>query len=107
MDAPEGEYYLVDAQFFKLQKDANGNFAYPGGKVLKEKDGNYLVELDFREKIEEKYYYYLKNNYGSPEEIEYSYIGEQNLEFLPLYDETYEKIRSITVSGSNRFNILQ
>lgn len=63
-------------------------------------------------KVKTKYYIYNpKDNKGSkePESYTYSYIGyEPILEgFIPLYDSTFEKIRSITGAESNRFNMIQ
>lgn len=101
------EYHLVDAQLFKKRFDANGKLAYPGGKTVTQENGSYKVNTDFQEKIETTYYYYPFAEYKTPEEIEYVYIGEKSEDFLPKYDETYTKIRSITASGTNRFNLLQ
>lgn len=99
--------YLVGAQLFKIRRDANNNIAYPEGKVVKKINNQDIIETDFQEKTEVVYYYYPEGEYNKPEDITYTYIGEENKNFMPIYDDTYEKIRSITAQGTNRFNLLQ
>lgn len=56
-----------------------------------------------------KYYNYTQNTAKDPEEIHYLHVGDEwsNTDIDPVYVENFEKIRSITVKNSNRFNILQ
>jgi len=98
--------YLIEVQFFPYlvgQKDGVDIMCIPG-------------EI-FEPQVLTYYYYYPKNNsFTSVEDVQYSYIGtEQNNEYILAYDngstsenieKGYEKIRSITASESNRFNLL-
>jgi hypothetical protein len=63
--------------------------------------------------VQTKYYYYPKNpgyDYSSIEEIEFLYIGnEPSSKYIKKYNDDeagYEKIRTVTASKSNRFNLL-
>ena len=98
--------YLIEAQLFPcLQGEGQDRPVFPG-------------ELQ-EAKVRTLYYYYPKNNsYKTAEDIKYSYVGATKPEeYILVYGdeenesestmEGYEKIRSITASESNRFNLLQ
>jgi len=58
--------------------------------------------------VKTKYLYYDPNvEYTSIDNVKFIYKGYEPANFLEVYDITYEKIRSITASESNRFNLLQ
>lgn len=98
-------FYLEDVQMFRCVLDSNGNLCLPGGMVLNYKN-NILQEQELGA-MKEQYYYYYPSSYESEQDISYLFIGEENERFTPVYDNTYEKIRSITQSETNRLNLLQ
>lgn len=89
--------YLVSLEIFKYEEDVNGNMVEPGEPATA--------------KVNTKYYIYDPdaNKDKKPEEYVYSYIGYNPKEanFYQKYDNTFNKIRSITASKSNRFNLIQ
>ena len=102
--------YLFDMQFFKLIKDEEGNEYLPNGYI--KEAGNDTIHF-FTDApnpiIKTDFYYYLPNQtVSSKEEIEYLYIGAKRDDLYPeKISQNGEKIRSITASGTNRFNLLQ
>lgn len=99
-------WYIIEAQFFPYLEEYSGS-----------SDSMCIPGKLCEPRVETYYYYYPKNNsYSSVDEIQYSYIGsKENNEYVLVYDTNssdndqkgYEKIRSITASESNRFNLLQ
>lgn len=100
---------IKDVQFFPYKtwetKDANGNTT---SSIITPD----TIRTDSL--VQTKYYYYPKNpgyDYSSIEEIEFLYIGnEPSSNYIKKYNDdeaSYEKIRTITASKSNRFNLLQ
>lgn len=89
------EIYIEDVQFFKYI-DNNGSPLLPEQISDSDIRTNYL-------------YYEPDPNYKSIDEVRYVYKGEtQPSIYKETYNEnSYEKIRSITASESNRFNLIQ
>jgi hypothetical protein len=88
--------YIEDVQFFPFVKTSSGGYLLPDG----------ISESE----IKTKYYYYIPNSgYKQIEEIQFVYEGyKPNPAYKEDYNEnSYEKIRSITASESNRFNLIQ
>lgn len=94
-DNPELYYSIEEIQFFPYKTDLNKNMVVPGS----------VPEAT----VKTIYYFYHPNKeLDSIDDISYLYKGENKpSSFIPVYNENYEKIRSITVSESNRFNIIQ
>ena len=88
-------YDIEEASMFLYAEDMEGNMCVPGGDVVAG--------------VKTKYYAYLPNpEYGSIEDVKYVYEGyEKPTTLEPYYDDTYEKVRSITATESNRFNLIQ
>ena len=90
--------YIQDVQFFPyISMDDTDN-------------GEPLLPEEIKEgKVKTVYYYYVPNeNYSSIDEVQYVYKDYKPANFLEVFnDNAYEKIRSITASESNRFNLLQ
>ena len=91
-----GEIYIEDVQFFPYIDNGKGQALLPDEISSSEVRTMYL-------------YYEPDENYKSLEEIRYVYRGEtQPSAYQETYNETsYEKVRSITASESNRFNLIQ
>lgn len=91
-----GTVYIEDVQFFPYVETSTGET---------------LLPTDYSQsEIKTKYYYYVPNpNYKQIEEVEFVYEGyTPSSSYKEDYNETsYEKIRSITASESNRFNLIQ
>ena len=89
-------YYSVqEVQVFPYKTDKNNKIVTPGSTPES------VVKTIY-------YFYYPDTKAESAEDIPYLYKGEEKpSNFTPMYNEDYEKIRSITVSESNRFNIIQ
>lgn len=90
-----GTYYIEDVQFFPC---------------VRKKDNTLLLPNEIKEgEVKTKYYYYTPNeNYTSIEDVVYIYQGYTPATYDEVYnDNAYEKIRSITASESNRFNLIQ
>lgn len=87
-------YFILDIEFFKYV-DNSGIPLLPN----EIQDGQ----------VKTIYYYYIPNeDYKSIEDVNYIYKGDTPANFEEVYnDNSYEKVRSITESESNRFNILQ
>ena len=90
-------YYIEDVQFFPYIEKEKGNFLSPN----EVKEGE----------TKTKYYYYIPDkNYTSIDDVEYIYQGYTPASYDEAYnndENPYEKIRSITASESNRFNLIQ
>lgn len=94
----EQEIYVRDLQFFKAER----------------MDDIYITPdaTELASKVQEKYIYYNpKSSYTSLEDLVPLLVSEEpSSDYEPYYGsgaEPYEKVRSITVKESNRFNILQ
>ena len=87
--------YIEDVQFYPYND--NGT---PGGLKPNEYQSS---------EVKTVYYYYIPNSkYKSIDEVEFVYKGYEPAKYAEQYSGTgYEKIRSITASESNRFNLLQ
>ena len=92
-DTLDKEIYLQDIQLFPYRLDSNNNICIPGQEISSGIKENY-------------YYYYPSLSYTSPEEIEYI-IPSENIKTVFNDQEGYQKVRSITESESNRFNLIQ
>lgn len=91
-----GNYYysIKEIQFFRSIKDSNNKIVYPGDAP---ESGVNLI-----------YYYYDPTlDYESLEDLVFDYKGEENSDYIPIYNNSFEKIRSIEASESNRFNLIQ
>lgn len=91
-----GTVYIEDVQFFPYVETSSNNILLPN-------------EISQSE-IKTKYYYYTPNpDYKTIEEVNFVYTGySPSSEYEEDYNEnSYEKIRSITASESNRFNLIQ
>lgn len=89
-----GTIYIEDVQFFQYVN----------------KNGSPLLPNEISEgEVKTAYYYYKPNsNYKSIEDVSFIYKGYTPASFTEVYNNGgYEKIRSITASESNRFNLLQ
>lgn len=98
-------YYIQDVQLFKYILDKNNNVCLPNGSALNL--SSLKIEDSFSAYAQNYYHYYYPNQADSKEEIEYIYIGEKAEKFKPKYTTNFEKIRSITASETNRFDLLQ
>lgn len=89
-------YDIEECTMFPYATDMNGNMCVPGGEVVSG--------------VKTKYYAYIPNpDYTSIDDVQYICQGsyEKPEGLIPFYDISYEKIRSITASESNRFNLIQ
>lgn len=108
-NSPKGEKILVqDAQLFRVEYDEQGNRRLPGGKILViSENGNQTIQdsnLVYK-KAEDVFYYYDED---AKNISDLKMLSSEEKELLvPCYNDNFEKIRSITISDSNRFNILQ
>lgn len=96
LSASSTAYYIEDVQFFKY--------------VARDESGIPLLPDEIKEgDIKTVYYYYQpNNNYKSIKDVVYIYKGIVPASFTEVYNENeFEKIRSITISESNRFNLIQ
>ena len=94
-DNPNLYYSIQEVQVFPYKTDKNDKMVTPGSTPES------VVKTIY-------YFYYPDTKAESAEDIPYLYKGEEKpSNFTPVYNEDYEKIRSITVSESNRFNIIQ
>jgi hypothetical protein len=67
-------------------------------------EGNFVNQA----KIKTKYYYYKPGSYTSIDDIEFLYVNDTpSSEYIQDYYDDFTKIRSITASESNRFNLIQ
>jgi hypothetical protein len=86
--------YIEDVQFFR--------YVESDGKPM-------LPDEVQKSEIRTLYFYYTPNeNYKSIEDVKFIYRGDVPAQgYKEVYNETaYEKIRSITASESNRFNLI-
>lgn len=93
----EQEIFLEDAQFFAYETDFNNELCTP----------NSIPVAGIKKKY---YYYYPDASYETIDDVVFIYEGEEESQtFIAKYSgETgYEKIRSITATESNRFNLIQ
>lgn len=92
-----GEFLIQDVQLFAYETDFNNEMCTPGAIPVSG--------------IKKKYYYYYPDSsYETIDDIVFIYEGEtEATEYTPKYsgDTGYEKIRSITATESNRFNLIQ
>lgn len=94
-DNPNLYYSIQEIQFFPYKTDKNDEMVTPGSTP------DSAVKTIY-------YFYYPDSSIESVDDIVYAYKGEEKpSQYIPVYNEDYEKIRSITVSESNRFNIIQ
>lgn len=87
---------IEECSLFLYATDMDGKMCVPGGEV---KAG-----------VKTKYYAYIPNpDYASIDDVQYVCQGgyEKPDNLIPFYDISYEKIRSITATESNRFNLIQ
>jgi hypothetical protein len=62
---------------------------------------------DIKSGVKTKYYgYYPNPEFSSIDDVEFEYIGYKEPRYRPMYDNNYEKVRSITATESNRFNLI-
>ena len=93
---PQGNWYsIMDIQLFPYKLDANNAMVIPG-------DAPQAI-------IRTIYYYYEPvDSYTSEDDIVYLYKNySPSSAYTPVYDNSYEKIRSISARESNRFNMIQ
>lgn len=91
------EFLIEDVQLFNYEIDFNNDMCTPGGTPVSGVKKKY-------------YYYYPDSSYETIDDIVFIYEGETKpTEYTPKYsgDTGYEKIRSITATESNRFNLIQ
>lgn len=89
-------YCIEDVQFFPYLLDANDNMCIPGGELVSA--------------VKTKYFYYIPSeDYESIDDVQYVYQGySPSTAYSQVYnDNQFEKVRSITASESNRFNLIQ
>ena len=92
-----GDFLIQDVQLFAYETDFNNEMCTP----------NAIPVSGIKKKY---YYYYPDSSYETIDDIVYIYEGEaEPTEYTPKYsgDTGYEKIRSITATESNRFNLIQ
>lgn len=87
--------FLTNIQFFP-KVESEGNIIYPDQEEIKAR-------------IKTKYYYYRPDSdYKDREDIKFLYEGYSPAGYVEFYQNSgFEKIRSITASESNRFNLIQ
>ena len=92
---PSLYYSIQDIQFFPYKTDANGAMVIPGAAP------EAIIKTIY-------YYYYPTESYTSLEDVSFIYKGyEPSSLYTSQYDNSYQKIRSITATESNRFNMIQ
>ena len=91
--AAVGTIYIEDVQFFPYI-EIHGAPLLPGTISQGEVRTLYL-------------YYYPNAEYKSIEEVRYIYKDYEPANFAEVYSTTFEKVRSVNASESNRFNIIQ
>ena len=91
--AAVGTIYIEDVQFFPYI-EIHGAPLLPGAISQGEIRTLYL-------------YYYPNTEYKSIEDIRYIYKDYEPANFAEVYSTTFEKVRSVNASESNRFNIIQ
>ena len=92
---PSLYYSIQDIQFFPYKTDANSAMVIPGAAP------EAIIKTIY-------YYYYPTEKYTSLEDVSFIYKGyEPSPLYTSQYDNSYQKIRSITATESNRFNMIQ
>lgn len=92
---PSLYYSIQDIQFFPYKTDGNGAMVIPGAAP------EAIIKTIY-------YYYYPTEKYTSLEDVSFIYKGyEPSPLYTSQYDNSYQKIRSITATESNRFNMIQ
>lgn len=88
--------YFEEVQFFKYyqKNESSEDFLPPD-------------ELGEGKVVNTYYYYYPNSEYKSIKDVKYIYTGNKPAAYAELYNEDFEKIRSITAKESNRFNLIQ
>lgn len=88
------QFLIEELQFYKYQEDADNKPC--------------IIDGDIKTGVKTVYYYYYPNPTASSfEELEVIYEGETPANYTKVYSANYEKIRSVTASESNRFNLIQ
>lgn len=88
------QFLIEELQFYKYQEDADNKPC--------------IIDGDIKTGVKTIYYYYYPNPAASSiDELEFIYEGENPASYVKVYNPNYEKIRSITASESNRFNLIQ
>lgn len=88
------QFLIEELQLYKYQEDAEGKPC--------------IIDGDIKTGVKTIYYYYYPNpSASSMEELEVIYEEETPANYAKVYSANYEKIRSITASESNRFNLIQ
>lgn len=96
---------IEDVQLFKIvteEKDGGVYYRLPNGATVK--DGQLLSEPLAATIKENKFFYKFNENATAKDQLDYL---DSNKDYRPIYQNGYEKVRSITASESNRFNLLQ
>lgn len=100
-----GKIWLEEIQFFKwvpAQPISTGNQQQNVVEDFIRPDQFATLSL-----VKKRYSYYRKGVFSSKKDIEFSYQGfEKSSQFTPVYN-NFSKIRTISGSKSNKFNLLQ
>lgn len=102
------DFLFEDIQLFRYVLDGQNNICIPEGKVINQNSGVEEIQNNVIAHTVEKYYYYYPEDAESKDKIKFAYIGtntSDNFPIKPLY--TNNKVRAISGSRSNRFNLLQ
>lgn len=103
---PDKKSVLIeDVQLFKIvteEKEDGVYYRLPNGAAVR--DGQLLSEPLAATIKENKIFYKFDENVTSKDQLVYL---DPNKDYRPVYQNGYEKVRSITASESNRFNLLQ
>lgn len=92
---PSLYYSIQGIQLFPYKIDANNAMVIPGTAPQA------IIRTIY-------YYYYPVDSYTSIDDVQFIYKGyEPSPLYISQYDNSYSKIRSITASESNRFNMIQ
>lgn len=98
----DGIYWLEQVEFFPLIMGENAE-----SEIIRINPG----EMEKQSAARIQYQYYLANQAVTSEEnLEYLYVGYEKWStssLTPVFNDNFEKIRSITAKNSNRFNLLQ
>lgn len=101
--------YIKDIQLFGFEeKEVNILEDYEQDDVITS-EGRPLCPGEFKDAEAKTQYYYFEKPDGSKSAsgIEYIILDEPDESYKPVYDENFSKIKSISASDSNRFNIIQ
>lgn len=91
---------LIDGKLFKMAKGSNGKIIIPD------------LETDINSVITSKCQFFKTSSiFSSIDDLEFEFTCSASeiaaAGFVPVFSENYEKIRSITASKSNRYNLIQ